>query len=699
MERIRVTGTGGVNLFADPADIRDDQLAYAKNVIPVKPGRLGKRPGLGFHSKLLVHGRITAAVVPPFPSADLVHTARLENSEDDQLNVVQYGDSSYVPSATLDDEVLGLHPWLLSVDRRVLVFPSETTGKVWQVAEVDGAPVISRFEFAGTGNEALQPRFACMYRNRLVYMNFGPGLESTLLFSDPDSPETVGDDALTSRGISLAADGGEIVGAVEVMLTSVGSPVKSALLVLCRYRAFILTGEAGLTTDTDPLQVAGDLEANKTSYACGCASPRTIVQTRYGIVWADTEDVWLFAPGQVPVSIGMNIQPVLKNTPEDYLYKWHAAYFNGFYRLALMSDGQGPSESSGCGEQWWLDLRSRPPRNSDEARWWGPQVFNVVTSPNSETPTSETNFMFVDARVGKPPALYGLEMALADIAPYTPVWAVVAYDTPEFGRDLTVDTTDYTIDAVYGSECSIEIHTKEYQVDDALGVFIYEGCELSGTVSRETELGVVGLVDGRLVADASSYLSAEGFTLDVNATDGADITDQLTNYTSQVLVPANPEDRPNGSRVQLRIQDWPSFAVGGETFSWTYAGASYEATFPDDTAYSNLNTFATGVVALMNAAVGANVFFHDVSIAPPRAAPVVTITADAAWLWGYNQGFNSRVWALLGYKPYYTGAEAGPDPSALAQPADDRVFWKPSNNVELRGIRVIITPYNRRPEP
>lgn len=695
MERIRVTGLGGVNLFSDPAEVRDDQVTYAKNIIPVKPGRLGKRPALGFHlNSVLFNGRPTAVAVPPFPSADLVVAVRLVDDAGDQLVIGQSGDDSYASIEELNGETLGLKPWLLTVDRRVLVFPSEDTGKVWQVAEVDGAPVISRFVFAGTGNEALQPRHACMYRRRMVYLNFGSGMENTILFSDPDAPETVGDDGLTSRAFTVDADGGEIIGAAEIMLTAVGSPLKSALLVLCRYRAFIITGEAGLSTDTD--NVAGDMEVNKTSYACGCASPYTIARTKYGVAWADTEDVWLFPPGQTPVSVGMNIQPVLKNTPEDHLYKWHAAYFNGFYRLALMSEGQGPSQDSGCGEQWWLDLRERPPRNSNEAKWWGPQVFNIVSTIDTEEATHETRNMFVDTRVGKPPALYGLELGGGQDG--IPEYVTVAYDTPEYGRDVTVDGV-YTQDEIYGTEYTAELHTKEYQIDDGLGAFVYEGAEIAGSVSRDTEMLVNAIVDGKLASESSWSLEAFGFTTDVSALDSDEVADQLTTYSSQVLVPPDPENRPNGARVQLRISDVASFAVSGETFYWGYNGEGYSATFDADAYFSNIYIFAEYLVQLMNDTMGlGDVFTHNVSITPPRASALVSITADALWSYGYGAGADSRVWALLGFKVAYLDGDALPG-TALTHTALEAVYWKPSTSLELRGIRVLITPYNRRPEP
>ena len=86
--------------------------------------------------------------------------------------------------------------------------------------------------------------------------------------------------------------------------------------------------------------------------------------------------MWLFPQGQgIPFRVGSYIRAVLKETPAAQRYLWHAAYHDGFYRLAVISPGQGPNDNSPCGEQWWLDLRDGPPRPHEEARWYGPMIY------------------------------------------------------------------------------------------------------------------------------------------------------------------------------------------------------------------------------------------------------------------------------------------------------------------------------------
>lgn len=53
INRVKVPFSGGVNLFVDPASIRDDQVVLAKNLVPVKPGILGTRPALQWVANIL----------------------------------------------------------------------------------------------------------------------------------------------------------------------------------------------------------------------------------------------------------------------------------------------------------------------------------------------------------------------------------------------------------------------------------------------------------------------------------------------------------------------------------------------------------------------------------------------------------------------------------------------------------------------
>jgi hypothetical protein len=225
------------------------------------------------------------------------------------------------------------------------------------------------------------------------------------------------------------------------MLSGVGSPAESALLVLKENSAYLLTGEPDQTTGG-----AADLVVNKMTVAAGCVSQTSVVRTPYGIVWAGPSDVWLFHSGALPVSIGKKISPVLASSPAATRYKWHAEYFGGFYRLALMTPGQGPDDDAPCGEQWWLDMREGAPETWIDARWYGPQIYNVPTASDT-TPTPGTFCMAVDTVVDQDRPMFGVNEAAGTLNIYR-------YDSSQ-GYDDCVG--DYLPESLYGNEILTKI--------------------------------------------------------------------------------------------------------------------------------------------------------------------------------------------------------------------------------------------------
>jgi hypothetical protein len=294
-----------------------------------------------------------------------------------------------------------------------------------------------------------------MYVDRFVFGDCGPGYESYIGFADrglePDSNGVlapIGDNflALDGRRVQIGTNLEDRVTAlVPVMLSAAGDPSKTGLFVLKEYFASLVTGEPNQTTDSG--DVAGSISIADIQFKCGCVGMQTVAYTPYGVIWAGPDDVWLFEGGNVPRRLGTKIRSILQQSPPNLRYRWHAAYFNGFYRLAVFSEGQGPSDDSPCGEQWWLDMRHGPPQDSDSAAWFGPMTYKVpkssITSPTmlmTDTTVTGTWTMAVDERSDTEQALVGMARTMLPVqgGAYPGEGIVqVQYDMPGPGtRDL-----------------------------------------------------------------------------------------------------------------------------------------------------------------------------------------------------------------------------------------------------------------------
>lgn len=452
---IKLEFTGGVNLLDDPRSIADNELVYAKNVFPTANGKLAKRGAVGFVRDIGGASDGTYPLIahlPPFPEspAEAIIVSRLVNPANqpaatswtaDTVLSVLTGESSVAIQSSLG-VVTAYRPGILSFLNKTYVFPGHpytaAAGKIVQVnaGAATGTELVD-FNFAGTGNVGFSPQGACIYRKRMVFWGLGQGYENYLVFSDPYEPTVVGDNcrALNGRAISIAnSDGDRIVACVEIMLAEAGTPAAAALLVLKQYSAYLLQGEPTTVSAAGMDAVStGNLSIARMNVNAGCVSPETICKTPYGLIWAGPDDVWFMPIGGLPYAVGTKIRPALIVTSGSYKYLWHAAYFNGVYRLAIGAAGQGMDHDSACGEQWWLDLRGGAPQNFREARWWGPQIFNLYygTETAAVIYQAGTRTMVADTRSWKDSALYGVEFAGAVSGSYYySTVSMVNYDRP-----------------------------------------------------------------------------------------------------------------------------------------------------------------------------------------------------------------------------------------------------------------------------
>lgn len=423
-----------------------------------------------------------------------------------------------------------------------------------------GAVTITDFAFQGAGNEALRPAVAGIYRERFFYGNFGLGFESAFTFADPFQPTLIAPNALAINGrygLLNPNDGDRIVAGVETLQTG-SAAVSSAFLVLKEFSAFLLTGEPELADGTatgNPLLVTNRMPVN-----CGCSSPATVCYTPYGIIWAGPDDVWFFPEGQIPFRVGTKIRPILQQSPANVRYRWHAVYHDGFYKLAVHSAGQGPTDDSPCLEQWWMDLRSGPPQGGPDAwrmaHWFGPQMHKTAVWGSGVTLEEGTHCMAIDSRPAGNQGLYSAHITNGPLSQ-----AIVSHDgfsdhdSQAAGNDL--DGIPFT--AQQNTEIEWELVTKDMRTLVANGQLVADGVMEKGLLGIELEMtpsatGQLGwkweLNAGKTTGpEQTTEITAQSeFVLDLGVLDSGVLSDEST---AQALDPA-PE-RPVGRSIQVRL--------------------------------------------------------------------------------------------------------------------------------------------------
>lgn len=392
----------GVNLLDDPAAIRDDEVCLAKNLWMKKPGVVAKRPGMNFAQSFFQQASGTQEVVRDFewlPASavnKLVAVVREAGVDKLKLFPSVYYSPSY--TGTPKEQSIGaskLVPCIVGYGNRVYVFNGQSNGWYLDPTDVDAQGQFNFRQVAWNDVAAanVNPALATVVRERFWYANLGTGYEDYVVVSDYFEPTTIantGTDPLLALGRAFRvgkAGEGPITAIAELSATAAGTEASTMVAVWKNNKMFLITGEP-LETDGvgDPL---GDLDIIKVNTDAGCVSQRSVCSTPYGLIWAGFDDVWMMAHGGQPQRVGTKIRPALLATPPGLHHLWHAAYHDGHYRLALFSDGLGPSDLDSCDEQWWLDLRAVPQQgipNAADARWMGPQCY--VQSSSSYKGTS-----------------------------------------------------------------------------------------------------------------------------------------------------------------------------------------------------------------------------------------------------------------------------------------------------------------------
>jgi hypothetical protein len=569
--------TGGVNLFNNTRDLRDDEVAYAKNLVPGLMGRLQTRPACKYVGWAGTSSPYPVAMkfLPPGFSAGLILITKIvppltplnfvEVFDGPALGLVNlFENGANIGPGFYADQVSQFAPVIVPYNGKIYIFwgpGASKTGSILQ--EVAGSLTVSEFRFNGAGNSTLRPAGVANYKERFAYFNFGPGYESALVFADEYEPGNIKPNALASNGsyINLNPnDGDRLVAGIEIMQT--GATVATAgLLMLKEYSNYLLSGDAldsgGGGTDS--------LVNNKMPKGVGCSSPDTICRTKHGVLWAGPDDVWFFPEGQIPYAVGTKISPRLKSAARDCRYRWHAVFHDGFYKLSIHAPGAGATPDAPCGEQWWLDLREGPPGNWREARWFGPQVYKYPTIEAHEG----TSCMDVDLQDLDGPKLYSflpVPQAGASTADRCVLASLDATDEKDFDQ-VTADAATGPYDSSTDLEIIPELVTKEYSILEAGGQMIADalmekglyGAELDIQVSRHGLLAWKWLLNqGRTTSAEQTVevLAPSGFMADNNDIDASILTDE------RALVALDPgTSRPVGTGIQIKIYGKPGLYI------------------------------------------------------------------------------------------------------------------------------------------
>ena len=601
-----IPGQGGVNLLLSPDQIRDDELAYAKNVVPRGTNGFTKRPSMQYEATINTgdYYPLAMAFPPRETQTRVMVAAHLAGQVETRLFALD--DSGAVVSLALAERVQ--RPAMMTFGDKTYVFPGYPGTDIKKL-EFDaglGFAVIRASNFNGSGNTSLSPRVAGRYRSRAVYANFGPGYERHLIFSDNFLPMTVGDSALTSRSIFVGDSGDRIVAVVELMTT--GTQIQPVLLVLLQHSAYIVNGEPNQTTDSPPF--FGDLEVSRLPYNAGCAAPETIAVTPQGTFWAGPDNAWGFKQGQGLISVGAKIRPVLERTPDVMRYRWTAAYFDGFYRLAVFSEDQEMTDTAPLGEQWWLDLE-QPVSDDSGAKWFGPQQFNLWDGVSTK---QGTYLMGVDDRPGANSALFGVERSAIRTSPPTTIVALTSYGKEPAERDAA--SVPYTHPDIVDTEILLDVRSKAFGLES--------GKSSLDKTFRKGELTVYTTENGRLIFEANNDRGRQFDTVskDINKY-GAAVSqvldgEELTEQVQSLAYWPEPTTRTASKVIQFRTYDESGYLVDSSNDEFVFedsgnGGSQGAAQIPH-----GLYTMTELLTAITNAmaAINGNVYTPQRTLVP-----------------------------------------------------------------------------------
>ncbi len=722
---ILITGSKGVNLFVEPKALGDDELASCENAVPEKPGTFSKRKtALCLIPRLVEvlrdnHADVPLAVYMLDANGDALRGILAHSYDGDMMLTAFDPDNGATP---VNSQLVGFTgdgfdsaPVFMQfvkgvgdAGQNVYVFPGNTSPNWRSIPfepESGGTAGMWFFaidaqdwgwqEWIDVSNDDLAPLGGCVYLDRCVYWNLAVGFENAILFSDRNEPAKVGIDALAANGRWLQIGGmlsGPVMGCLTLMLTESGTPATSGVLVLSRRGSHLVTGEPNQSTDPAPVLPAtifDNLQVNKHNAQSSCVSFASAVQTPYGIFWVGDDDVWCFNGGSVPFQVGTKLRPLLKTQPTNVQWKIHAAYFNGFYRVALFANDSGYDEFSKPEQQWWLDLRAGAPSNASEARWFGPHGYLFVEALE-ETVTPGTYCMGLD-NIPVPPRLMS---AVPTVVPDVGLLYFMSLVNLEGQFCTDESTSEFPINDSLGSTFPlVRLETKQYagagKNADQFIDKIYTGVELMLRPSVDMTFQTVASLD----RGPEGMLQVSNDELIDSTSNEPDVLQST--YTEQLVYP-DANLRYLGKLIQLSMGDLRGYTIATDdpAFTFTFTEEDSPITIAlGELHYANLVELLDALCAAMTA--GSLTYGHGGTythnqLAPPFTAAVVITSVEA-----YNFAFgveppSYQLAYMLDlplpetYSPAPTLTGNGPVP------------YCPASQFEVGGIVLRVCPINRR---
>lgn len=728
---------GGVNLLTDPLRIDDSEAVRLKNLYPANDGKLALRKGSVFVCPDVALDGIDTTTATPVnflvPKFDPGLYVMALFFSDPGAHYLHMGHTSYLDGSLSTEMALGnpgspaqsYRPAMLEYGKRILVLSGVPVidvggpndgGCVYECTAPLDVPTIALapVRFTGLAGEFVAPKIIFVYQGRVVYGNFGPGLEDTFIFADPgDQPYKVNAGASTTVDVTrtggrslqlLGLKGDASMAGIEISVKSAGAPDASAMFVMGSETAILCPGTP-LVTDAVPAAgetYSGTLSPQTINYPCGCVSPDTLVKTPMGILWASWNDVWALDIGGMPRRVGTKIRPVLTDGPASMRFAWHAAYHHGTgsYRLAVVAPDQAFDPgviTKPCKDQWWLDLRGGIPQESSSARWYGPQQYRMATVAEATSTLFGTFMMHTVEVAGESSRLLACHV-VARVIPgfyFAQSPCIVEMDQ-QVGRDNAVpvapDLTTFNGAAnleilpsqQLNNEIVYEIVSKQYDFGDATKDKLFQSLDLSIWASDLLTVECMCIVDGgRDFHTMHIEPDQLGFAGGVGAAD----SDRLTHQYQAISFKPVDGARLTGKVFQFRLKNAYTGTSGHEnTMGWPVPenGANSQIYISGDPSgggtgvyfavdippgfYQSRTTFLAALIAAMNTNtlpwLGQAVTFGSHVITGVTTLQPIEITngnATAVWNWLVNTAGSTgevlksllrskKVAAMLGFR-------------------------------------------------
>lgn len=708
--------TGGVNRTVDPQRLADNEAYTLQNLIPDLSGRLNKRLGTKFSSALpdpTSHDPEDLYPVnisfPPYTSSGIIFVGYDSNTDNYYVKV-----TNGTGTTEMDFEaVAGYRPQIIHFGSMSII----VTG----TAQTDADPNYDGFSLIlvtvnGSGqlslsksnvrffnnSTAVAPKALAVYRRRLIYGNFGTGLDNLIIFSDRDDYEGLAqwpvgsvsrDTELSTSEFTLLVpgiQGDPLVAMVEVALQSAATALQSGLFILSEQKATMLTGEPELTTGIGP-DYGGTAEFVEFPTTCGCCSRETIVHTPFGLVWANWNEVWGMQPGGMPQRLGGRIRTLLSADASNFRFLWHAVYHHdtGTYRLAMVPWG-GPRYPA-CGEHWCLDLRN----GFQNPVWYGPQIYNMPGEALSDPDEAGTFIAVTDSRQGQNNRIMACHRAYWD---GSTTWSNSARHIVFVQLDLDEDTKAFDhslhteLPAEQGNQVVTKIVTKRFDLNDPMHDKLYEGVEMQVYSNNLDSFDVTVSIDGGRASDTETIVLPlkEGTSEDQSILANPDAAKRMVGKQMQVTIEEKPgyyvPSEGEGSSLIVQARQ-----TGDPSTYWPYyitLTAGY---------YATRDAYLDMIVAAINTQLDSGTIAHSVATGGYVKLTGTGLPEDGKWFPMYTdsdadlQASSIYVWGLLGFN---TGSQPSGGTDFTASTV---VPKKLSPKLELGNVNLKAYHFGRRP--